>query len=129
VPVAAGLILAAGCGGPDGPPRYDLSGTVKFNGRPVPAGYIVFEPDTSQGNAGPGTQADIRDGHYETPPEQGTIGGPHVITISGFDGVAFEDGPMRNPLGRPLFASFQTTEDLPKEAATKDFTVPPGGGR
>ena len=123
----AALLGAAGCGSDGGPTRYDLSGKVTYNGQPVPAGYILFAPDTSQGNKGPGAQADIQDGRYQTPAGQGAIGGPHVVTISGFDGVAFEDGPVKNPMGKRLFASYQTKTDLPKEAGTQDFTVPLGG--
>jgi hypothetical protein len=38
----AGLFLA-GCG-PSGPPTYEVSGTVTWNGQPLPAGDITFEP-------------------------------------------------------------------------------------
>ena len=123
----AALLSLAGCGSAGGPARFDLSGTVTYAGKPLPAGYLVFSPDTSQGNKGPGAQADIKDGRYQTPAGQGTIGGPHVVTISGFDGVAFGDGPAKNPMGKPLFTSCQVKADLPKEAGTQDFTVPPGG--
>ena len=118
------FLVPAGCGSDDGPPRYDLSGTVTHNGQPVPAGYILFAPDTSEGNTGSGAQADIKDGRYQTPPGQGTVGGPHVVTISGFDGQAFQDGPVQNPSGKPLFANYETRADLPKESATHGFSVP-----
>jgi hypothetical protein len=121
------LVSLAGCGSGCGPARYDLSGTVRYAGAPLPAGYILFSPDTSQGNQGPGAQADIRGGRYETPPGQGTIGGPHVVSISGFDGVAFDDGPVKNPMGKPLFTGYQTKVDLPKEAASHDFEIPGHG--
>ena len=120
----AALLGAAGCGSDGGPTRYDLSGKVTYNGQPVRAGYILFSPDTS----GPGAQAGIKDGRYQTPAGQGTIGGPHVVTISGFDGVAFEDGPVKNPMGKRLFTSCQVKADLPKEAGTHDFSVPAQGG-
>ena len=29
---------ACGCGGSDGPPRYEVSGAVTYDGRPVPKG-------------------------------------------------------------------------------------------
>jgi hypothetical protein len=38
----AGLLLA-GCG-PAGPPTYEVSGTVTWNGQPLPAGDIIFQP-------------------------------------------------------------------------------------
>ena len=47
--LVAALLLAAGCG-EAGPARYHVSGKVTFNGQPVPAGQIVFEPDPTAGN-------------------------------------------------------------------------------
>ena len=44
------------------------------------------------------------------------------------DGVAFGEGPATNPMGKPLFATYQTKADLPKEAGTRDFSVPVQGG-
>ena len=126
--IALALLVPAGCGSDGGPPRYDLSGEVTYDGLPLPAGYIVFAPDQAQGNSGPGAQADIKDGRYQTPAGQGTIGGPHQVTISGFDGQAFQDGPVTNPMGKPLFSSYQVKADLPKEQGTRDFAVPAWGG-
>ncbi len=125
--VVLGLGLP-GCGGDSGPPRYGLSGSVTYGNQPVPAGYIVFAPDKSKGNDGPGSQADIKDGRYETPPGQGTIGGPHLVTISGFDGKPIEmGGGQKNLQGSPLFTNYQTSADLPKKPGTHDFSVPAGG--
>ena len=45
------------------------------------SGFIVFAPDKSKGNDGPGANAEIKDGAYRTRPKEGTIGGPHVATI------------------------------------------------
>jgi len=124
------LVVLAGCGSGSGPARFDLSGTVTYDGKPVPAGYIVFNPDAAAGNSGPGTSADIRDGRYSTMSGRGTIGGPHVATVNGFDGVAFQtfDGPngqaMPHPMGKPLFASAAIKADLPKQTAVYDFVVP-----
>ncbi len=36
------LPVAAGCGGPAG--KYPVTGTVTWNGQPIPNGHIVFEP-------------------------------------------------------------------------------------
>ena len=124
------LALLAGCGGQSGPPRFDLSGTVTYDGKPVPAGYIVFEPETAAGNSGPGSQADIRDGKYSTLPGRGTIGGPHLVRIFGFDGIPYqpdedvEGPPMLNPMGRPLFGNVSIAVDLPKETAVHHFMIP-----
>lgn len=116
-----GLATAIGCGGGDGPKRYDLSGTVTFDGKPIPAGSIIFQPNASAGNTGPQGAAEIRDGKYDTSVNgKGTIGGPHIVRITGFDGVAESEMDVV----KPLFAEYQIEVDLPTESGTKDFEVP-----
>lgn len=124
--------VAPGCG-PRAIPRFDLSGTVTYEGKPVPRGYIVFRPDREAGRDGPGAQADIRDGTYATLPGQGTIGGAHVVQIFGFDGKPYEvpagmpGGPaLMNQVGKPLFSAATLSADLPKAPAVRDFVVPSG---
>jgi len=51
--VAVVLAMLAGCGGPAGPARYRVSGTVTCGGVAVPHGEILFSPDGSRGNTGP----------------------------------------------------------------------------
>jgi hypothetical protein len=111
--------LLSGCGGEK---TYNLSGTVSFQGKPVPRGYIVFEPDTSAGNSGAAAFAKIKDGHYDTRIEdgRGTVGGSHLIRIRGFDGIPA--GELRD--GSLLFPDYNTTADLPKDDGTHDFEVP-----
>ncbi len=102
---------------------------VTFAGKPVPVGTISFEPDSSQGNRGPGSVAQIKDGKYSTG-GKGPTGGPHIVRITGSDGVPSTidgrpDG-MFLPEGKALFAPYETKVDLPKGATTKDFEVPGG---
>ena len=121
--VACGLLV--GCGGDDGPPRADVSGTVTFKGQPVPVGKIFFEPDTAKGNSGPQAFADIKDGKYSTAESgKGVVGGPHLVRISGWDGKAQGDMTM----GNSIFVDYRTVVDLPKEAAVLDFLVPESAG-
>jgi hypothetical protein len=128
--IALGLSVEAGCRGPSGPPRYDLSGAVTYGGKPVPAGYLVLAPDTANGNDGPGSQAEIHDGRYQTAPGQGIVGGRYVVTISGFDGKPIElSGGMKNPQGTPLFPTYRVEVILPEQVATHDFDVPAVGGK
>lgn len=116
----AALVLATtGCGGPSGPPRYDVRGSVTFSGKPVPAGSIVFEPDPEQGNTGPACYASITAGHYATPHGEGTVGGPHIVRITGTDGIAQGEFPE----GRTLFTEYRTAVDLPKDSSTQDFAI------
>jgi hypothetical protein len=115
--------MLIGCdGGGSGPERFDLSGAVNFDGKPVPFGQIVFEPDSSAGNSGPQGFAEIRDGKYDTKAGgKGTVGGAHVIRITGSEGESRDEN---NP-AEVLFSDYETTADLPKEDSTKDFDVPP----
>jgi len=110
--------LLAGCGGER---TYNISGTVTFQGKPVPAGQIVFEPDAGAGNNGAPAFAKIKDGHYDTSSEgRGTIGGPHLVRILGLDGIP--RGELLN--GLRLFRDYNTKVDLPKKNGEQNFEVP-----
>jgi hypothetical protein len=122
-PLAIALLVALGipgCGGPDGPPRYPVEGTVTYQGEPVPVGRIVFEPDDSKGIRGPAASATIDEGRFETRPGKGAVGGPHRVRIQGYEGGGSGEAPM----GPLLFSEHRTTVDLPEEASTHDFEVP-----
>lgn len=125
--ISAACALLAGCA-EDGPPRYDVSGMVSFNGEPVPRGTIVFEPDTKKGNKGPQGFADIKDGHFNTADGgKGTVGGPHIARIAGFDGKPQNE---QQYLGNPIFNEHLEEVDLPVgEPAAQDFVVPGTAGR
>lgn len=111
-----------GCGDASGTPQFDIAGAVTYQGKPIPAGMITFEPDASKGNKGPQGYAPIQDGRYDTRNNgRGSVGGPQVVVISGSDGAAVSDD---NPSGKPLFAPYTTTIDLGQEPSSHDFTVP-----
>lgn len=121
--LTAGLLIGisfSGCGGDGGPPRYSLSGTVSYEGNPVPFGWIVFAPEN-----GPGATANIEEGHYTTPDDFGTVGGVHTIEVVAFDGVAFADpgaeGGM-NTSGKLMF-SYKFKKDIPKETTAWDIEI------
>ena len=117
--LAASLLL--GCGS-DGPLRYRLQGTVTYDGKPVPAGTIIFEPDASQKNDGPQGLATIHDGIFDSARGgKGTVGGPHRITILGCDGTNISE---TSPQGKPLFEPYITTAELPKKNGKLDFDIP-----
>lgn len=119
-----GALLLAGCGrGPEAE-RFSVSGTVTFQGKPVPAGTIYFTPDASKQPGGAQGFAPIKDGHYDTKEGRNGGGGPVVVHIEGFTGVATPD----RPLGQPLFLHDETA-DLPREAVTRDFEVPAEAGK
>jgi hypothetical protein len=116
--VAAACVLALGCGSSDGITRYRMTGSVTFNGQPVPAGTILFEPDSAAGNTGAAGSATIVDGKYDTG-DQGIIGGPHIVRIDGG-----EKGGPNDQAGKTLFTGYTTKVDFPKKSGTHDFEVP-----
>jgi hypothetical protein len=116
------LAICAGCSGKSGPEKFVVSGTVTMaDGKPAPAGEIMFEPDAEGGNSGPGSMVQFREGQYSLPRDQGIIGGKYIAYITPYDGVT---NPM-SPLGTPLAsAPFMEKVDLPAEDSTKDFKLP-----
>jgi hypothetical protein len=116
----AGLLFLSGCGS-DGPPRYHMSGKVTHGGKPIPAGSVMFVPDTNQGNSGPATSVEIREGEFDTKwAGTGHVGGPHRVTVTALDGQESDEFSA----GMPLFPDYELELDLPKEKATQDLDVP-----
>ncbi|MFW6169338.1 MAG: hypothetical protein ACODAD_02530 [Planctomycetota bacterium] len=119
--ILSGLIVAAGCG-QEGPPRYDVSGTVTYKGEAVPAGMIQFIPDNEKGNSGPAGNATIEDGTFDTAVQGvGTIGGPHKVIVDAYDGEA---QGQDFPNGLPIFRGYETEIELPEEATTIEIEIP-----
>lgn len=125
----AAIVSSVGCNRTGGPARYELSGSITYDGKPVPVGSILFAPDTSKGNDGPGASADIIDGVYKTRAKDGTVGGPHVATISGYEKKEGEISPLESPMGKPLLMNVRISVDLPKQTATHDFAIPAQKGK
>jgi hypothetical protein len=119
------LLSLAGCSGNDGPTRYDVSGSVTLDGKPIPVGEMLFAPDTSKGNSGPGSVAKIKNGRFETTPGRGIVGGPYRVVITGFDGKRPTRGNAdTHPLGNVLVKAHTLKIDLPKQNGSVDINVP-----
>lgn len=120
--LACCVLWLCGCG-ESGPARFHVSGQVTWQGEPVPAGMVTFSPDVRQGNSGPQGYAEIHNGHYDTRAGEGraTVGGPHSITVMGFDG---QNPTEESPHGRRLFPPYQMEYDLPESSTTLDLPVP-----
>ena len=121
---AAILAVAAGCSSSE-QKKIPLSGKVTFKGQPVPAGYISFMPDASQGNRGEVRVVQIKDGAYDSAKERspGVYPGPTTVRIAGFDGK-----PLRLfPQGKQIFNPHELRETV--EGGTKDFDVPASAAR
>ncbi len=118
-----GLLITTGCGGKTDPRKYPIWGTVTYQGKPVPAGTVMLEPDVAKGNSGPAVALKIRNGKYDSRREGlGHIGGPHKVRITGLSGEA--SGDEFFPEGTPLFPEWQTSVDLPKGPSEQNFEVP-----
>jgi hypothetical protein len=83
-----GLVLPlAGCGGdPNMPKLAKVHGTVKYNGKLLDAGHIVFTPATGKGGeTGQSASGEINsDGTYEMTTfntGDGAILGQHIVTV------------------------------------------------
>jgi hypothetical protein len=118
--VAALLGIGAGCS--QQTKKGQLSGTVTFKGKLVPAGYISFMPDSSGKNPGAVKVAQIKDGVYDTAKEEdpGVSPGAVLIRIAGFDGQ-----PLRLfPQGKQIFNPYEAHATVPEGTTIMDFTVP-----
>jgi hypothetical protein len=127
--VLAVLAAGLGTGCDSGPKLYRVSGKVTFNGKPVPAGVILFYADTTKGNDAPGGYAVIKDGQYDTRNKgKGVVGGPYRVTLTGADGVPVKVGGEMKFQGTPLFREYTVSIDLPPEPTVHDFNVPASQG-
>jgi hypothetical protein len=112
------LSLLAGCGGPSGPARYRVSGTVTCGGVAVPHGEILFSPDGTRGNSGPQGIAIITGGRYDTLGTRapGAAGGPTVVRVTA----------LETP-GGGLIAEHEFTIELPKADSEQAIEIPAAG--
>lgn len=118
----AGLCALAGCGGGGDPNLVHVSGTVTVDGKPLPLGLIVFEPDPAKGNRGQQGHADIKDGKFDTRQAgKGVAVGAQIVRITGGDGVNPE--PF-TPFGNLLFEEHTTRADVAKDQPPLQFAVP-----
>lgn len=113
------LAFAAGCG--SDPKLHHVSGTATYDGQPIPAGIIDFDPDPLKGGTGTQGFANILNGKYTTAVNgQGVRGGAYVIRITGYDGKTANEAP----LGQPLFDEYEVKKDLPAADAEVNFAIP-----
>jgi hypothetical protein len=98
--VTIALLTLGGCGDSR---RQGIQGTVTFDGRPIPDGYIKLLP--KDGTHGPTAGANIKDGHFAIKPDKGTFVGVFRVEILAskqtgqmiVDAVTGEKTPSRQP--------------------------------
>ncbi len=83
--IAAGLLGLFGCSErqSEGPARSHVSGTVTFEGKPVPFGSISFVP--FEGSNLPVSGAEIHEGKYDVINNGGVPVGKHRVEINGWE--------------------------------------------
>jgi hypothetical protein len=84
------VAVLAGCGGDKGPERVVVTGTVTYNGKPIPTGTVQFTP--VQTSLVPAAGADITDGKYRADIHGGVPVGTHNIAIEAYR-------PVKGPRG------------------------------
>ncbi|PQO39249.1 hypothetical protein C5Y96_05165 [Blastopirellula marina] len=115
----------SGCTRASFEPRYQVSGTVTYDGKPVPSGLVKFQPDVEKGGYGPGGYAPIKDGEFCT--AEGICAGPVKVSICGFDGIPLE---VVNEDGKTvmeetnLFKEYPTLAEIKHANTVIDFAVP-----
>lgn len=115
-------VLQIGCGSEKGSALIELTGRVEYDGRPLPLGMIIFEPDPAAGNKGPQGYAQIKNGIYDTRNNgKGTVSGDIIIKITGGDGVNPE--PF-TPFGKNLFQEQISKAKIDPTAKTHDVKIP-----
>jgi hypothetical protein len=112
----------AGCGGDRGPERVVVSGTVTYNGKPIPNGSIRFMPTAA--SPVPMAGAAIKDGEYKVEAHGGIPVGTHKIEID-----AYRVDPAYAKPDMPTGRGVPRKQYLPKRYNTDSeltITIEPG---
>ncbi|MEQ1825948.1 MAG: hypothetical protein ABL921_08365 [Pirellula sp.] len=119
--VIAVLLLAPGCG--DGLDRFRVRGTVTYEGKPVEAGMIFFEPTSSAGSIAPTTYLSIKAGKYDAGSE-GPTKGKYRVTVGGFDRANEKKDGEGTVFTPSLFPDYKFETEIPPENNVLDIEVP-----
>ncbi|HWL06957.1 MAG TPA: hypothetical protein VNQ76_00945 [Planctomicrobium sp.] len=126
--LVAGLGLLAGCGkAPDGPKRYELAGTVHYDGKPLESGRITFVPDSSAGNEGPAGYGLVSHGTFDTRMlgGKGAVSGPIQVLITGYPPQPPEGQEVRPPLFEDHVIKFEISPDQDHKNLHFDIELKP----
>jgi hypothetical protein len=115
LPCALGLLLLAGCN--QSPDRYEVTGSVSLDDKPLDNGVIYFEPQDGQGTMDGAT---ITNGQYHIPRDKGLLPGKYRVTIFGGDG-SVSSGKAEPDVGKPT--STPGKERVPEEYNTKSKVI------
>lgn len=122
VAILAGFGLSSvltGCSSGSGEvQRYEIEGTVVLDGKALSTGTIFLQPDSEQGNSGPGSSGEIVDGKFAIPVARGVVGGPYLALISGK-----MTGESLNKQQVMAFDDYSTKIALPQGKSVQNFEV------
>ncbi len=113
------ILPCIGCGGTDG--KLKVSGTVTLKGEPLDDGIIEFSSPEIR------TGANITQGKYEVPPENGLKPGTYSVSITAGDGRTPAESP--DGLPGPSGANIISKDRIPPEynvKSTQQITVEAG---
>ena len=111
-------------GNPSGPPRYEFSGNIQFQGQNIPQGVISFSGEASgrrySGHAG------IINGRFDTRLDgRGHVGGPQEIIVTAFQQAATAAMDEEADINI-LFNPIEWTEDFPESNINLNIKLPNG---
>jgi hypothetical protein len=79
--LACGLLVVVGGCGSSGPDRVAVSGSVTYQGKPLPDGTVYFVPTGKAGAAG---CVAIQDGQYSAKKQDSLLAGDYKVQIEAF---------------------------------------------
>lgn len=119
--LAAVLVCLTGCAEDK---LEDVTGTIAYDGAPVPAGVVWFDPAPNHPGNPPQGYAYITDGKFNTAEKgRGVKAGAYLIRVEAFDGKPGNE----QPLGKALFTDYQEKRELPPGKVALEIKVPKSG--
>jgi hypothetical protein len=116
------FLVVIGCN-PSGLKRYQVSGTITFDGQPVTEGEIRFSPDSAKGNTGPQGYAAIENGKFTTPKGIGVIPGPMYATVTVFDPIKGEAKNDGSDFRKIIFENWNYAFEMPAKSHVLDLKI------
>jgi hypothetical protein len=116
----------AGCGSGEPFERFEVAGTVVYQGNPVEHGSIRLEPTDAGGEEAPTTYAKVEGGEFYIPKDEGPAAGTYNLYVSGFDHSKMDPNPPPHvPIETPeLFPTYQTQVEIPPPDGELEVEVP-----
>lgn len=121
-------VAAIGCSrSKDDLPREPVAGTVAMDGRPLPEGAIQFSPAADAAKAPTvGAVAEIKEGRFTIPREDGLVPGRYKVSISHAPAQAVKT-KAKGALAKPTRLGKEQIPEKYNKATTLTAEIPRGG--